>query len=113
MRYQIEEKVGPWINDAIAKHGRGENILWGMNLMPGQQGEAMAVCFFWVPGAVLGSVVQGSFAIKDPLHITEDEIEETVAEFLRQIREARSQQIEQESPQRPINGQTRSGLYIP
>lgn len=70
MRHQVSEKIGPWVNDAITKHALGEKVMWEPQLMPGGQGEAMLVCFFWMPGSVIGSTAQGSFAILDPMHIT-------------------------------------------
>lgn len=48
--------------------------MWEPQLMPGGQGEAMLVCFFWMPGSVIGSTAEGSFAILDPMHITEQDI---------------------------------------
>lgn len=120
MRYQANEKIGPWVNDSIARHGQDENILWEPSLMPGQQGEAILICFFWMPGAAIGSTMQGSFAIHDPLGITDAEIDEVVADFLRQMRDARTEEIVKntphpsQSPTEVIRGQQRaSGLLIP
>lgn len=118
MRHQVSEKIGPMVNDAITKHAGEEKILWEPQLMPGQQGEAMVVCFFWMPGANLGSTMQGSFAITDPIRVTAAEVDQTVADFLREMRTARGDQIAAQAPtQSPVDvirgSQRASGLLIP
>ena len=117
MRYQVSEKIGPLINDAIHRHAGGEKILWEPSLMPGPNGEALVVCFFWMPGAVLGTIAQGSFAIHDPLNFGKKDAEDVVSSFFREMREARSGQISEAAPTQPpeqvLRGQQRaSGLII-
>ena len=120
MRHQVSEKIGPFVNDAIEKHRGGEKILWEPGLMPGPNGEALVICFFWMPGAVLGTIAQGSFAIHDPLNFTAKDADEVVAQFFREMRAARSGQLAEAGtpipPQGPApiqRGQQRpSGLFV-
>lgn len=118
MRYQITEKVGPWINDAITEHGQGEDISWEHSLMPGPDGQPNLMCVFWLPGAVVGTFVAGSVMFHTPPGLTAKEVNETVAEFLRQMREARSQQIAKDRAELAgqnghTSGQHPSGLILP
>lgn len=116
--YRATEKIGRMVDSAIERHSQGERILWEPQLMPGPQGEAMLVCFFWVPGLILGETMQGSFPITNPLGVTEVDVDSLVSEFLRRMGSAMSDQIESEKPSQPvqdvIRGQQRaSGLLIP
>lgn len=120
-RYQITEKVGPWINDAIKEHGQGEDIAWEPALMPAKDGGALFTCFFWLPGALAGTVALGSFVIVNPLAVTEKEVNDTVRDFLGALREARSRDLAAQTPvpaaaapAGPLPpGMTPSGLFLP
>lgn len=122
MRHQVSEKIGPWVNEAIDRHHDGSPILWEPGLVP-QGGGVVVACVFWFPGTTLGTVQQGSFAIANPLAITKEEVDATVADFLRAMREAQGRELAaeaEESPERPlapvepiVRGQRRaSGLFI-
>lgn len=119
MKFNVTEKVGYWIDAAIEEHGQGENILWETSMMPGPNQEPMVIVFLWFPGAVLGTTLNGSFPISDPLNITKPDMIEMMSEFLRQMREARSQilaqqatEAAQQSTTPPRGAQTPSGLMI-
>jgi hypothetical protein len=118
MTHHIDGIVGPMLDASLDKHAGTDEVLWQGQLMPSPQnrGEALYVVFFWVKGHVLGTVVQGSFAIQNPLDINAEDIDEIVADFLRQMREARSADVASQMPvEEPIQrGQARSsGLLIP
>lgn len=90
--------LAPWIDAAIDKHGGGENIRWESALMPMQEAPdqppvPVIVVFVWFPGALINMVINGSFQIRNVLSINEEEIDGLMVEFLRQMREARSQQL--------------------
>lgn len=116
MQSQITEKVTPWINAAVEEHGQGEDISWEPSLIPGNNGEAVYTIFFWLPGAVLGSVAHGSITIGNPMGLTQEGINGVVAKFLHDLREARSRDIEARAPQpsAPLPpGMHPSGLILP
>lgn len=97
--YRVVDKVAPALNAAIKKHGNDEKIAWESGIVPAPDGSAAVAIIFWLPGAVLGTYTQGSFTLADPVNIDPASIEQTVAEFLRQLREARSQQLAKDAPQ--------------
>lgn len=108
---RIGDKIAPWVDEAITRHGQGEQIAWELALLPGPQGQPMPVLMFWVKGALLGSVVNGSIGLHDPLAIGHDDLVEAVRQFLEQMRQARSEQLQQQAPASPhLNG---SGLLLP
>lgn len=113
MQHGLTERIGPWINAAIDNHAQGEKVGWETGLLPGPNGEALFTVFLWFPGAVLGTSLNGSFQIADPMGLTEDELDKIMVEFLRQLREARSQQIEKRSGQSTNGHSPRSGLILP
>lgn len=120
MKFNITEKVGYWIDAAIEEHGQGENILWEAIVMSGPQQEPLFTVFLWFPGALMGTTLNASFQLTDPLHIEKKDISEMMAEFLRHLREARSQILaqqnaaaQQQPPAPPGAPQTPSGLLIP
>lgn len=119
-QHRITEIIAPWIDAAIDASARGDKVMWESNLLPTQDGGAVFVVFVWMPAAVIGQQMQGSFAVNDPLSATAESITETVAEFLRQMGEARSQALAEAAQepaqpvQPPVRGQQRpSGLLIP
>lgn len=115
MLHSVTEKVGPWINAAIDKHGQGEAIFWEPGLLRGQHDEALYTVFVWFPGAVLGTTLGGSFQITNPVGVTEEEIDAILTEFLRQFREARSEVLAKQNghAQNGHGEQPGSGLIIP
>lgn len=117
MTHHIDSIVGPMLDAALDNHSGDDVVRWQSQLMPDpkNQGGALLVVFFWVKGLVFGTVVQGSFAIHNPLDITAEDIDSVVGDFLHQIRDARSADVAQQMPDQPIQrGQARpSGLLIP
>jgi hypothetical protein len=110
--HNITDRITPWIDAAIDEHGLGENILWEGTLLPGADGQPLYTIVVWMPGALLGTVSMGSFQVPDILNFSEEATTEMITEFLRAMREARSQQIAQSAPP-PRGGQTPSGILIP
>jgi hypothetical protein len=118
MLHGVTETMGPWINKGIDQHGKGENIRWESALLPSPQtGAPTYTVVVWLPAAVLGEGLMGSFQINDPLGATEQDVVALMSDFLTQMRAARSQQVEQgaQQAQQPIprGGQTASGLFVP
>lgn len=115
MSHRITSILEPWIDAAVVKWGRGEKIRWEISLMPGPDGQPLIVAFFWLPGAVLGTQVNGSAVIPDPVNITEDQIDEMVQAFLTELRNARAAQTQQhplgqQNGHPPVSG---GGLILP
>lgn len=109
MRHQVSEKIGPWVNEAIDRHHDGSPILWEPGLVP-KSGGVVVACVFWFPGTTLGTVQQGSFAITNPLTVSKDEIDQTVEDFLRAMREAQGRELDDTVAAQP---QTPSGPQAP
>lgn len=112
MQHSLTAKIGPWIDSAIDNHANGEKVGWEAGLLPGQHGEAVYTVFVWFPGAVLGTSLNGSFQIADPMGITEEDVDKIMVEFLRQFREARSQALAQQNGHGQ-SGSAPSGLIVP
>lgn len=112
MNRTISEKVGYWVDEGIDLHGQGENILWESGLLAGPHSEPVFTVFIWFPGAVLSTTLNGSFQIPDPLGVTKKDVLDMMAEFLRQMREARSQQVAAQPLTPPRGSQTPSGILI-
>lgn len=115
MRHSLTEKIGPWVDAAIDKHGQGENIVWASSLTPDQGRNPTFTITVWFPGGILGSTLLGSFQVNDPLGATEEKVSEVMAEFLRQLRENRSRQIAESGNghRPPEDGHHPSGLILP
>lgn len=99
-QHRVGTIIEPWMDAAIDKHGQGERVVWDCSIVPIQNSpheEPKPTCavMVWFPGPVLGTVVNGSFLIHNPLSTTEEEIDEVMASFLEQLRQARSQQLAQ------------------
>lgn len=117
MQHSITSRVGPWIDRALDRFGMGDKVAWEPALIPGQpKGEPTYTVVVWFPGAVLGSVMQGSFQLPDVFGVDEEQITNIISQMLSQFREARSQQIAQEAPSGSVRlqrgTQTASGLVI-
>lgn len=98
----------PLIDAAIAAHGQGEPICWESGLVPGANGAVVFVVFFWMPGAVLGTVVNGSMALANPLGSATTEFVDTeVARFLDAMRTERSKSVS------GLNGSPPSKIILP
>lgn len=102
--HRASERMGPWVEEAIHAAAVGEDVVWEGQLMPTPDGGAAWGVFVWMKGAVLGTFAQGSFMIHDPIGMTEERTKATVAEFMRQLKEARSQQLEEQTPKGHRNG---------
>lgn len=118
MNYSLTAKIGPWIDDALHRHGQGENIAWEAALLPTPEGQAAFTVFVWFPGAILGTSLTGSFQVGDPLNFTSEQVDAVISDFLEQLRQARSAQAgAPAAPGGPVTpprgGQTASGLLIP
>lgn len=117
MPHKIDEVVGPWIDAAIDKHALGEKVVWESALLVGQHQEPIFTVFVWVKGAVLGTCINGSFQVVDPLSVEEAWIDGIMSRFLEELRQARSAQVQQaaqEATAGPQRGSQRpSGLLVP
>lgn len=116
-QHRISDIITPWVDQALVEICNGEKIVWEGAIMPNpQDGSASFGLLFWLPGAVLGSNVQGSCLLSDPLSLDREGVKEVVVEMIRQLREARSQQVDGANPANPgaqPRGQRPSGLLIP
>jgi uncharacterized protein YbjQ (UPF0145 family) len=92
--HRISAKVGPWIDQGFDKYLPGENVVWESGLLPTPNGLTYAVVV-WMPSLVMGEFVQGSFVLHDPVNETAEQMDRTIAEFVRQMKEARSQALSQ------------------
>lgn len=106
---RITERIGPWIDAAIERHGQGEEICWETTIGPGPDGAPATMVLLWFPGAVLGTVINGSIGLHAPHLLTEAEADEVIAGSLERLRAERSRQIG--SP--AANGHRPSGLILP
>lgn len=117
MTRHITGRLAPMLDAAIDKHGQGENIGWETVLMPGPNQEPLMLVFLWFPGAMLGTTLNGSFQISNPVGITEEQVDAIIRDGLEAFREARTQQMAQQALQAPAapsrGSQTASGLLIP
>lgn len=117
MTHHLTERLTPMLDAAIDTHGHGENIGWESALMSGPQQEPIFLVFLWFPGAVLGTAINASFQIGDPVGITAEQVDAIIRDGLEALRQARSQQVAQQGPQTPAGAprgsQTPSGLLIP
>jgi hypothetical protein len=116
--HRISTTIEPFVDAALNDHALGEDVLWEGSIQPAPDGTAVFVLCFWLPDVVLGRLLQGSFAIQNPTKIEADEITDVVHDFLRQMHEARSQNLAKETaevvPPTPLHRgqQTPSGLVI-
>lgn len=97
--FRLSDRLTTLVNEAIRTHGQGEDIVWEGTLMPTPDGGAQYVLFFWMKGAVLGSLAQGSFAVPNPMDLEADQFDDVFRQFVEQLRQARSAQIAQGAPQ--------------
>lgn len=95
---RILDKVIPWIAAAYAKHAPYEAVEWevGLATLPNPQGQM--VCFISLyahfPGAIMGSAITNASIIQ-PFALSEEHVDNTVREQISQMRQGRSQQLDQ------------------
>ena len=99
----LSRMIEPWVNEALDQHANGERVMWDIGLIPmqshpGAPPEPTTVMVMWVPGAVLDSVITGHCPLPNPLALDEQNTGDLVVQFLRHLREQRSQQLAQMSP---------------
>lgn len=107
MTHRIGDLIAPWMDQAIDDHGQGENIRWESAMLSNQQGQPTFAIVVWMPGAILGTVVNGSFVLANPMTVTAEDIDKLMAQFLHQMREQRSAQLVKQNGHRP------GGLIVP
>lgn len=119
MKRHLTAIAGPRIDKALEKHAKtGETVLWEFVVVPTQMHptqppQLVLNLMFWMPGVVLNTLVSSMAAIPDPLNLGQDTVDELVGNFLRHLREQRSQTLDAamaEAEGQRVNG---SGLIIP
>lgn len=107
--HRISTRVGPWIDQGFDKHLPGEKVAWEAGLLPTPNGLQFVVVV-WLPSLVMGEFVQGSFALHDPISLDAGQMDRTLAEFVRQMKEARSKALEEAKGE--TQGQQQGGSLI-
>lgn len=124
MKRHLTAIAGPRIDKALEKHANiGETVVWEFAMVPVQMHPAqppqyMLHLVFWMPGVVLDTVISSMMAIPDPLNISAEAADEMVLNFLRHLREQKSQALndamKEAEGQAGLNGNgAPSGLIIP
>lgn len=116
LSHNITENLSPMMTHAIGQHipyvsEESRRTRWEAALMPDKDGRPQYTVFVWMPGSSEGTVINGSFVLRDPIHITQDELVEVMGEFLGKMREARDQEARKQQEQE--SGQQPSGLIVP
>lgn len=109
MTMQLSAIVGPWVEEAISRHGEGERVLWDMTLALSGSGPAYCLVMF-MPGAIVGTHIHASMIVTNIAAITQPDIDDLVAKLLEGVRQQRSQQLEQvHHPLAPAPGANGNG----
>lgn len=102
---RVTDRIAPWIAASLEKHSAGESVQWDMAVLPHpQNAQAVIVLHVFVPSPLIGSMVNVTAMIANPAGQTEDSIDDSMANILMNLREARSQALQQMG-QQPLPGQ--------
>lgn len=96
-REQIQERVSvkleKLLKNAILQYQAGDRVDWDLGPIFSQQNPPLYYISLGIPGAVLGSTQMAGFLIADAHHQTQDYINSAVSTALNQLREARSEAL--------------------
>jgi hypothetical protein len=108
--HDMSLKIGQWCDAAFERHGQGERFVFQLTVQvmpptaPNQPPSFMPAVIFWLPGAMLNTVMSGAFTINNPIAVTRDEVEETVRAACEQMLNARTKDLKQVDNGHPDGG---------
>lgn len=101
MSSRLSTIVAGWMDEAVAKHGDGENVLWDMTLINTEAGPGFFVTLF-LSGAVVGTYLHNGVLLANVAAMRTEDAETLVRDVLEGLRQQRSQQLaEIYAPQGP------------
>lgn len=108
MQSRLSTRIEPWIEEAVERHGQGENVGWEMGFTPTPQGPGY-VLVIWLPGPVIGQSMTGQVVVTSPNLMTAETADTIIHDTLEQLRSARSEALATvpaiPGPVHPSNGQ--------
>jgi hypothetical protein len=85
--HRITEEFGRYVDEALDRHGQGEDLHWEVQLAPNDQGGMSLVLVVWMPAGILGDYLVGSIAFhQPPPKIAQEDVDGAVAPFLTGMR---------------------------
>lgn len=91
-----EELIGEALSREVLP---GEDVFWSVTVLPGQ-GSTQGFLTINMKGAVIGSLIQSGVFMENPALMTEQDATILAQKALISLRAARSEQLEQGSPER-------------
>jgi hypothetical protein len=92
MAYRLTTRVEEWVEQAIGRYALGDRITWDCTFAMTPEGAQMLMAFF-LPGAILGSMVQTVVIMQNLPNATEEDINQVVADTIENLRKGRSEQM--------------------
>jgi hypothetical protein len=91
MSNRLTTRIEEWIETALEEQALGDRVTWDCTFALTSEGPQMLVAFF-MPGAILGQMVQSGVLLQNVPAASEYDLQQTVKNVLENLRSARSEQ---------------------
>lgn len=89
---RLTDRIAAWIESSLDAQPSGTECLYDLTLGVHQGGPTVIVAMF-LPGAVLGTMMQIAGQVENPAGATEEAVRELVWELVEQLQTGRQEQI--------------------
>lgn len=96
---RIADRITPWMEAAIERHGQGEQVVWEVSMVLAPDGLPVVIVSVWLHSGVVGSALPLVITIGNPMLLNAEEIDRAVAGALEEIRRRRSAFLAQQQAQ--------------
>lgn len=109
----ITDRIRPWVENVIDKHGQGDVLAWEASIAPANGGLMLLVAM-WMPSPVLGELLSVAVGVPDPLRMSANQVgvEGVVHRLIEQLRTLRSKVLDG-TAKADGNGQAKTVLHLP